>query len=675
MPRGGGSNGGDAQLARKLFDFLQRECGEGNGGGGGRRGREPAVRSARGNRAAGGNSPLRGGDRSASARGAAQGASRDGDWKCPSCSFQPNFGFRQKCWKCGRARGAQLPAGGGKGSVLSEGPIGANGNRPLLGGGAGRQSATACGDKPPSFRVPGASVAAKAAAARASAAASPLAQSSSLGGQGMGAGSGAGTRPPKGETQLCDEDGFQTVRRRGGRPKVSAAADSTARDLESGAEDVDMAGEATPEEAQEDEVDEEEDEEAEAEPEPAALRQRWQQEIVIVKQLARQGIKPDHPAMVAACEARDEAEQRWRGAKPPAPLATRLGWAQQKLDRAIGIQAETHQKLVALEEEFKAKRAVLQAQMGEDAERVRKRRSQLQAVQEEAGGPATQRQRGGGGEAVRKACNAIRHEVAPALAVLAEQLGSGSEAWATVNGLLSTLASSQQAMEEAMADAAPTFNIADEDESVWSESHDLREPPLDQGARAADADNGDWHAQQQRQCAPPAWQQNQQQHLQERQWTDQRGLHNDGDGGDAQQWHQWHQTGWTGAPKWRESGHGNWTRTSWADAWESEQCADADMDEQPEPRCKHRRQGDATFDKEEAAAGASSGPGAAGQPGQAPSQQQEGEGDRHHAELLANVVAAALQAGIQPLTMAGEDLQVLSAHQLAAWAAENIPTS
>ncbi len=652
------------------MDFLQRECGQGTGGERGRRGRDAAGRSTRGSSAAGGGSSKRSDSRLASAKGVPQ--SRDGDWRCSSCSFQPNFGFRQKCWKCGKARGAQQPAGGGKFTNLAAGPIGANSSRPLLGGGPGRMGADASGDKSPTFRVPGASVAAKAVAARASAAAASSVQATGIGKQGMGGGGNAGTGSSKCDTNLLDEDGFQTVRRRGGRARNSAAGD-LARELGSDADDVDMAGNATPGAEDEEGVDEDDDDGAEAEPEPTALRQRWQQEIVVVKQLARQGIKPDHPAMVAACEARDEAEKKWREAKSPAPLATRLGWAQKKLDRAIGIQAETRLEMVELEKDFNAKWAVLQARMEEDSERVNKRRRQLQTVQEEAGGSATQRLRGGGGEAVRKACDTLRHTVAPALVELAEQLGTGTEAWATVNGLLSTLSSSQQVMEEALDNAAPTFNMAYEDESVWSESHDLRDSPFDHDAQAADG--GGMYAQQQQQCTHQAWQQHQPQHLQqEQQWSDQREQNYGGDGGDAMHWHHWHQAGWTCAPRWRENGHGQWTRTSWADAWESEHCADADMDEPPEPQCKHRRQGGATYDKDEAAAGTGGGdPGMAGQSSQAPSQQRVGEGDRHHAEMLANVVAAAVKAGVQPITASGEDLQLLDAQQLAAWAAENIP--
>ncbi len=533
------------------------------------------------------------------------------------------------------------------------------------------QGAALGGDKAPSFRVPGASVAAKVAADRATTAASPEARTAGIGKQGQGARGGAGAGSSGDQTDLCDAEGFRLVQRRGARAKPGAKENQVeVQDYD--ADDVDMGGEADPGTDADDDGDEHVDDGAEAEPEPAVLRQRWQQEVGIVKKLARQGLKPEHPAMVAACEARDGAERKWRGAKPPAPLATRLGWAQKKVDRAINIQAETRQAMEELDKDYHAKRSVLQARMDEDAERVRMRRQQLQAVQEEAGGPGAQRRRAEGGEAVRRACNTLRLEVAPALAALAEQLGTGSAAWSTVNGLLSTLTSSQQVMEEALEDAAPTFDMADGDESVWSESHDLQE--VFGGIGAQSGDDGGGHLQQQQQHSHQPWQQHHQQYQREQQWPRQDDQGQGTDGGGVQPWQGWHQASWTGTQRWREEGHGHWTRTSWADAWENEHGVDAEMDEQPEPQCKHRRQGSAAYDGEGATGAGGCGAAAAGQSGQvAPPQQSTCEGDRQHAEMLSHIVAAAIGAGVQPVTSSGDDLQVLDGQQLAAWAAENLP--
>ncbi len=45
---------------------------------------------------------------------------------------------------------------------------------------------------------------------------------------------------------------------------------------------------------------------------------------------------------------------------------------------------------------------------------------------------------------------------------------------------------------------------------------------------------------------------------------------------------------------------------------------------------------------------------------------------RLHGERLERVVAAAIDAGINPVTERGEDLRMLDTHQLDAWVAENL---
>ncbi len=472
-----------------------------------------------------------------------------------------------------------------------------------------------------------------------------------------------------GNSEAGGDDGFQLVQRRRGRggagdrksPVATQQADSEGMDLD---EATVHSGDG------DDDIDEAEDEATADAPGPSELRQLWQQEIAVVKQLAKQGISPEHPAMVAAIAARDVAEGKWRGAKTPAPLATRLGWAQRKLDRAISIQADTRQEMVALERQFNSSMAVLQERLAEDSERVSKRRQQLEAVQLEAGGGApTQRVQGAQGEAVRRACNTLRQDVAPALAALAEQLGTGTDAWTSVNSILAKLAESQQVMDEAAEATTQKFDMA-EDDDLWSESHDLQTGGNGHGDLA---DGGGEVGQQ------PAWQpwqplHQQYQHQQDPQRPGCGASAQHGGGGGAHSWEHWQSVDWTAAPKWREQGHGQWTRASWADAWECEQREDEEMEEQAEPQHKHRRQGGAAYDEGEKQLGAGVGSSLpAGQAGQAPPQGQSADAARQHSELLSRIVEASISAGVQPLTAAGEELHVLDFQQLTAWAAENLP--
>ncbi len=667
MSRRGGGNGGDGPLARQILELLQRQCGSDGGGEDGKRGRGANGRGALGRSTAEFGSPRRASSRAGSARGERQ-QQREGDWECRSCMFKTNFAFRQKCWRCGESRGGQQRAAVANGRNLSAGPIGANGLRPLLGGGASRPSAPPATSGPPTHRIPGSSLAAKAMAARA--AVSTAQQEATASGKQQN-GVQRNERPaalPGGAARMVDGEGFQLVQRRKPRQTGISGLEVPGCPPEHD-EDAAMGDDADedqlPHEGDDHDA-EDDDEEPEVAPEPAVLRQRWQKEVGIVKQLTRQGLGSDHPAMVAACEARDEAERVWRGAKDPAPLASRLGWAQKKLDRAISIQSETRLAISALEKEYNQRKAELQTRMDTDTDRVKKRRQQLREVQDEAGGESPQqRLRGGGGEAVRKACGTLRDEVAPALTALAEQLGTGTEAWSTINGLLSTLTSSQKVLEEAMDGATPTFDMADGDQSEWSESHDL---PTGVSGSASWYHGGADGQETQQQQAQQTSQQAQQQHpqcQQGQQWSAMGQLDSAQSGGGSGSWDSWGHAAWTAAPAWRQCGHGHWQRASWADAWECEQrgVTDADMDGQGEPPNKHRRQDSPVARTADPNAGPVAGDGAAAT--QAEQQGVQGQ--------LQCIIAAAINAGVQPLTSTGEELHVLDANQLAAWAAENLP--
>ncbi len=264
--------------------------------------------------------------------------------------------------------------------------MGANGSKPLLGrAGAvdngGGPSAARAASKPPTFRVPGASVAARVAADNATranvaaqggvAGASPAAAAANARTADAGGGtraSAAGSITGAANGQLggmhsgfgdCDEEGFQPVRARGWRK----ARGGQGTGVQGAADKADEEARA----AQGDEVEQ-------SHPAPSDLRRAWQDEISIARQLKHQGLATDHPAMRAACEARDAAESAWRSAKDPAPAAVRLARAQARLDRAIELQTETRNALADYEREHAAKLAVLHSRMDEDRTRVRLRR-------------------------------------------------------------------------------------------------------------------------------------------------------------------------------------------------------------------------------------------------------------------------------------------------------------
>ncbi len=505
--------------------------------------------------------------------------------------------------------------------------------------------------QPPSFRVPGVSMAARACQQRVEARDGTASgdtqalRSKAAPTAGTG-GAGSATDHGKVDPRDVDDEGFQRVHARGWRKRKDTAR--------SGQDDVDDAsggdgGDADGGGASAGQVDGAAGEDGGGgEPStPNTLHRAWQNEVAVVRRLKVQGIAATHPAMQAACSARDAAERLWRDAKDPAPAAVRLARAQTKLDRAIELQAEARRALSDYEKEHEGKLAALHARLDENRERVSLRRRQLEEIQEEVGAEGGGgRVRAAQGEAAKQVHAALCGTVAPTIAALVEQLDSSTPAWTVLNGLLSTLTDSQALLEQAFtpARAAQKYDIADGDDghwegSEWSESHDLPGKGGGEGhgqgggvdiARApAAATSG----------VGTAW----------------------GEGGVEDQsmgpgeWWDSPYSGWTAAARWQECGHGKWARAAWADAWEQER------EEEGSAAVRRRL---------EPAPPAGSGAAGAQPVGEA----QDGEQrKRQHDERVQKIDMAAIDAGIQPLTADGEELHLLDPPALDAWVTEHLP--
>ncbi len=543
-------------------------------------------------------------------------------------------------------------------------------------GGAPSAAQQAAG--PPSYRVPGASVAANTAAANAlrtgpgrvegtyasvataTGGERPNAPGKSADGATAGTSAGADKRPvdPRPNDDDRDADGFQPVRARGWRKAKAATTQPSGQGTgatgegsgcNDGARDDDGGAGAA------DGVDD-----GQGQPTADDLHRAWQVEVAVVRQLKQQGIAPEHPAMRAACAARDAAEGAWRGAKDPAPAAVRLARAQAKLDRATDLQAEAHKALADYEQVHAAKLAALHARVDEARARVRGRRQQLEAIQAEVGaeglGARARAQQGQQGAAVKEVHSAICGTVAPTIAALVEQLDSATPAWSMLNGLLGTLSNSKALLEKAIstAPAAQRYDIADDadgdgldgdgmdeedeswEESQWSESHELPADNVEGAAAALGASVGHAAAAAQ----------------------GDQGEHDEGHRG----WWDAGYAGWGAGTRWEACGHGKWTRTSWADSWEME--VEQPSGDEGQPAAARRRLEPRAAD----GSGGASGGGADGGGDAADTEARK----RQHEARVERIVQAAIDAGVQPLTHDGEELRALDPHQLDAWVAENL---
>ncbi len=167
------------------------------------------------------------------------------------------------------------------------------------------------------------------------------------------------------------------------------------------------------------------------------------------------------------------------------------------------------------------------------------------------------------------------------------------------------------------------------------------------------------------------------------------GAHADDDSGDDMEGGQDHPMetdDWWGTPahrwsegaRWQPCGHGKWSRSSWADQLEREHDGRGDDDEDDgQPAAARRRLEDRGSGHQ--------GEGAPQAPQRTPHQggaaaAQAGDGDqeeqkRLYSARLNTIISMAVDAGVNPLTKDGEDLQLLDPRQLDEWVAANLPSA
>ncbi len=383
--------------------------GRGGGGGGGGRGADGggdtisfdvllrAIHQARGGGGGGGGDGGRGDGRRGGGNGGPRRAFDDrgtgtGEWQCRACGFETNRAFRRECWRCkaprgggggrgaGRSGGAQAavspttrtlastrqPSSGGGGASgrdvppwqpggswglrHGEGPVGADGQRPLLSSWASRL-------------VPAGTAAGKTAVRPAMA---PSGGGGASGARPAASGSGhaaPGAMPAAGARDSpmpeADSEGWTTYRARGSRrgtANMSAEASGSAdqpptAEADAGEEHEECSwydggwwnygDDGWGDGAGGDEMDADDQQDAD----PEALKAAWQQDLKLLAWLKEQGYPESHPSRIQAEEQCEESKRLWQGTKEPTPPSRRLQYAEKALLRAKKAQAKAEQDL------------------------------------------------------------------------------------------------------------------------------------------------------------------------------------------------------------------------------------------------------------------------------------------------------------------------------------------
>ncbi len=506
---GGAVNRADAQAARRLllsiFDGAVDERGRGPGRNG----------AGYGNAKGGG-------------RAAFSARQREGEWPC-ICGFPSNRPYREACHACNRPRAsaevASASAGkgcggrrgasgkgvkGGSAGIFSEGtrwgggPVGADGARPLLGvrshsplrGAAGKGNnkgaAGAAGWEGKGISWPtlsGKAATVDAVGSKGGACNLGKGRSGGDGRDGEGHGKGKSCSVWAKPSPVVDSEGYELVQPRrvraagnGGQlgsagggtgptnVRDETTAPTTARRLWS--DDISDDG---------DMVDDEEDgEEGEGgdgdvgdgtcwQADPQQLRAEFEDLARATRDMEKRGNCGS--ALGTLRQARDEAERRWREAKPPAPLPKRLQWAEAKLNKAQGALSRERIELDRIDAEYDARRSE-QCKRIEEAESWYKwRKHQLEQVHQEAAGLAPGawgREAAVGG--AEQASRRIRAHVLPEMQAILEELQEGTSLRERMALLVAGLADAESHItEHAGQGAAAHYAMYDEDsqEDEW----------------------------------------------------------------------------------------------------------------------------------------------------------------------------------------------------------------
>ncbi len=372
------------------------------------------------------------------------------------------------------------------------GPVGADGNRPLLGAhGAARSYSQV---------VSGAPWGARGGAAHGGGKGKAEAHCT-LHGQGATAAGGKGPQnggAAKGGDWLhgtpqavMEEGGFQMVQPRRARAKGEGQPNHAqahvveeqqhAHIAKQRWSDLDSACDEDEDMDQEDADAEWEDEvagtEHEAEDDPRKLRADYEELSRAVRNLERRGgFERGSNALRALEEARDKAERAWRSAKQPAPLATRMAWAEAKLRKAEAVVTKARLAVEELDATYNKQRELLDERINEAESWYRWRQQQCDELHNEAAEKAPVKRGAQGSGSGIEVKEKIRDHLLPEVQAIMEYADGNPELLEKLSILAAGLVDAEARLEgKPSAPAAEAYNIAegDSDSGKWDNAeHD-----------------------------------------------------------------------------------------------------------------------------------------------------------------------------------------------------------
>ncbi len=224
------------------------------------------------------------------------------------------------------------------------------------------------------------------------------------------------------------------------------------------------------------------------------LKGFWEAAKEVLAYAKRQGYPPEHPVRRNAQSHVDETLAEWQAARPPRAIPTRMGWAEEALQRARKAQARAEQELDDLDRQYEVDREEKQRVLREARERTKERERKLAELSKEAA--EEYRTDGGDNEVqmLRGTFRTLDAEVGPALEAALGKADQGSEQHAVLQKALDAVLVLHGALGAATGgEAADYFDLSAQDGGTPAP----QKGPLGSGA---DDDGMDTSA-----ARPPRW--------------------------------------------------------------------------------------------------------------------------------------------------------------------------
>ncbi len=194
------------------------------------------------------------------------------------------------------------------------------------------------------------------------------------------------------------------------------------------------------------------------------LRGYWEAAKEVLAYARRQGYPPDHPVRQNAQRHVDETLAQWQAVRPPKAITTRMGWAEEALQRARRAQAKAEQDLDELDRQYEIDREAKQKVLQEARDRTKEREKRLAELSKEAAEEYCTDEGDNEVKMLRGTYRTLDTEVGPALEAALGKAEQGSEQHAVLQKALQAVLVLHGALGVATGgEAADYFDLSEQD--------------------------------------------------------------------------------------------------------------------------------------------------------------------------------------------------------------------